>query len=61
MDSLDNFSPLDTSMFLTHNATCFFSLMLTVTIAGFIQVNAIRLKKYGLQKIDEGKPLSQEL
>ena len=39
MDSLEGFSPMDTT--------------------GFIEIQAIRLKKYGLQKIKEGKPLSQ--
>jgi argininosuccinate synthase len=37
MDSLVDFSPVDTS--------------------GFISINAIRLKKYGLQKQEEGNPL----
>lgn len=39
MDSLEDFSVVDTT--------------------GFINVNAIRLKKYGLQKAEEGKSLSQ--
>lgn len=39
MDSLEGFSPMDTT--------------------GFIEINAIRLKKYGLQKIKDGKPLTQ--
>jgi len=39
MDSLEGFSPQDTT--------------------GFIAINAIRLKKYGLQKIEEGAPLSK--
>jgi len=39
MDSLENFSPLDTS--------------------GFININAIRLKKYGVQKAEEGQSLSK--
>ncbi|CAJ2509216.1 Uu.00g142420.m01.CDS01 [Anthostomella pinea] len=39
MDSLEGFSPMDTT--------------------GFIQINAIRLKKYGLQKIKDGQPLSK--
>lgn len=38
MDSLEGFSPEDTT--------------------GFIEIQAIRLKKYGLQKIKDGKPLS---
>lgn len=39
MDSLEGFSPMDTT--------------------GFIEINSIRLKKYGLQKIKDGKPLTQ--
>ncbi|KAM3079497.1 argininosuccinate synthetase [Clarireedia jacksonii] len=39
MDSLENFSPLDTT--------------------GFININAIRLKKYGMQKAEEGQSLSK--
>ncbi|KAK8079150.1 hypothetical protein PG994_002957 [Apiospora phragmitis] len=39
MDSLEGFSPMDTT--------------------GFIEIQAIRLKKYGLQKIKDGKPLSK--
>jgi len=39
MDSLEGFSPMDTT--------------------GFIEINAIRLKKYGLQKIKDGEPLSR--
>ncbi|EMR67303.1 putative argininosuccinate synthase protein [Eutypa lata UCREL1] len=39
MDSLDTFSPMDTT--------------------GFIAINAIRLKKYGLQKEKDGKPLTE--
>lgn len=38
MDTLTNFSPVDTT--------------------GFINIQAIRLKKYGLQKIEEGQNLS---
>lgn len=38
MDSLDNFSPVDTT--------------------GFIGIQSIRLKKYGLQKAEEGESLS---
>ncbi|MCJ1486569.1 hypothetical protein MMC06_006747 [Schaereria dolodes] len=38
MDSLVNFSPVDTT--------------------GFININAIRLKKYGLQKLEEGNSLA---
>ena len=39
MDSLDNFSPEDTT--------------------GFIGIQSIRLKKYGLQKVEEGQSLSR--
>ncbi|KAI5917068.1 argininosuccinate synthase [Camillea tinctor] len=39
MDSLEGFSPMDTS--------------------GFIAIQAIRLKKFGLQKIKDGEPLSK--
>ncbi|KAN0067729.1 Arginosuccinate synthase domain containing protein [Elaphomyces granulatus] len=39
MDSLVNFSPVDTT--------------------GFININAIRLKKYGLQKLEEGNSLAK--
>lgn len=39
MDSLDGFSPSDST--------------------GFIEIEALRLKKYGLQKQKDGKPLSQ--
>jgi argininosuccinate synthase len=39
MDSLEGFSPMDTS--------------------GFIAIQAIRLKKFGQQKIIDGEPLSQ--
>jgi len=39
MDSLEDFSPVDTT--------------------GFININAIRLKKYGLQKVEEGKSLTE--
>lgn len=39
MDTLTNFSPVDTS--------------------GFINIQAIRLKKYGLQKMEDGKGLSR--
>jgi argininosuccinate synthase len=39
MDSLEGFSPMDTT--------------------GFIAIQAIRLKKYGLQKIKDGQPLSK--
>ncbi|KAK0747465.1 mitochondrial phenylalanyl-tRNA synthetase-like protein [Apiosordaria backusii] len=39
MDSLEGFSPMDTS--------------------GFIAIQAIRLEKYGLQKIKDGKPLTK--
>ncbi|KAK7418545.1 hypothetical protein QQX98_003890 [Neonectria punicea] len=40
MDSLEGFSPMDTT--------------------GFIAIQAIRLKKYGEQKIKDGKPLSKQ-
>jgi argininosuccinate synthase len=39
MDSLDGFSPMDTT--------------------GFIEIQSIRLKKYGEQKIKDGKPLTE--
>ncbi|KAK3989563.1 mitochondrial phenylalanyl-tRNA synthetase [Cladorrhinum sp. PSN332] len=39
MDSLEGFSPMDTT--------------------GFIAIQAIRLEKYGLQKIKDGKPLTK--
>jgi argininosuccinate synthase len=39
MDSLEGFSPMDTT--------------------GFIAIQAIRLEKYGLQKIKDREPLSQ--
>jgi argininosuccinate synthase len=39
MDSLVDFSPMDTT--------------------GFININAIRLKKYGMQKAEEGQSLSK--
>jgi argininosuccinate synthase len=39
MDSLEGFSPMDTT--------------------GFIEINAIRLKKYGLQKQKDGQPLTK--
>ncbi|KID85255.1 argininosuccinate synthase [Metarhizium guizhouense ARSEF 977] len=39
MDSLEGFSPMDTT--------------------GFIAIQAIRLKKYGEQKIKDGQPLSK--
>lgn len=39
MDSLEGFSPMDTT--------------------GFIEIQSIRLKKYGEQKIKEGKPLTE--
>ncbi|KXX79970.1 Argininosuccinate synthase [Madurella mycetomatis] len=39
MDSLENFSPMDTT--------------------GFIAIQAIRLEKFGLQKIKDGQPLSK--
>lgn len=39
MDSLENFSPTDTT--------------------GFIGIQSIRLKKYGLQKAEEGENLSR--
>jgi len=39
MDSLEGFSPSDST--------------------GFIEINALRLKKYGLQKQKDGKPLTQ--
>ncbi|KAI9692151.1 MAG: hypothetical protein M1822_006381 [Bathelium mastoideum] len=39
MDSLEDFSPVDTT--------------------GFININAIRLKKYGLQKAEQGKSLTE--
>jgi len=39
MDSLEDFSPVDTT--------------------GFINVNTIRLKKYGLQKVEEGQGLTK--
>ncbi|KAL9592124.1 MAG: hypothetical protein Q9179_007036 [Wetmoreana sp. 5 TL-2023] len=39
MDSLENFSPVDTT--------------------GFININAIRLKKYGLQKLESGESLAK--
>jgi len=39
MDSMDDFSPLDTT--------------------GFININAIRLKKYGMQKAEEGQSLDK--
>jgi hypothetical protein len=28
-------------------------------LAGFININAIRLKKYGLQKVEDGKSLTE--
>ncbi|KAL2185488.1 mitochondrial phenylalanyl-tRNA synthetase-like protein [Thermothelomyces heterothallicus CBS 203.75] len=40
MDSLETFSPMDTT--------------------GFIAIQAIRLEKYGLQKIKDGEPLSND-
>ena len=39
MDSLEGFSPMDTT--------------------GFIEIQSIRLKKYGEQKIKDGKPLTE--
>jgi argininosuccinate synthase len=39
MDSLEGFSPSDST--------------------GFIEINALRLKKYGLQKQKDGQPLTQ--
>lgn len=39
MDSLEGFSPMDTT--------------------GFIAIQAIRLKKFGEQKIKDGQPLSR--
>jgi argininosuccinate synthase len=39
MDSLEGFSPADST--------------------GFIEINALRLKKYGAQKQKDGKPLTQ--
>ena len=39
MDSLEGFSPADST--------------------GFIEINALRLKKYGLQKQKDGKPLTE--
>jgi hypothetical protein len=74
MDSLVDFSPADTSMFsnlyclplsrLPHR--CQLSLVLIrdsfanwCNIAGFININAIRLKKYGMQKAEEGQSLSK--
>jgi len=39
MDSLEGFSPSDST--------------------GFIEINALRLKKYGLQKQKDGRPLTQ--
>lgn len=39
MDSLVDFSPIDTT--------------------GFININAIRLKKYGIQKAEEGQSLAK--
>lgn len=39
MDSLEGFSPSDTS--------------------GFIEITALRLKKFGLQKQKDGQPLTQ--
>ncbi|RQM08649.1 hypothetical protein DH86_00000370 [Scytalidium sp. 3C] len=39
MDSLEGFSPMDTT--------------------GFIEIQSIRLKKYGAQKIKDGKPLTE--
>ncbi|KAL9611346.1 MAG: hypothetical protein Q9167_003995 [Letrouitia subvulpina] len=39
MDSLENFSPVDTT--------------------GFININSIRLKKYGLQKLESGESLAK--
>ena len=39
MDSLEGFSPMDTT--------------------GFIAIQAIRLKKYGQQKIKDGQPLAK--
>ena len=60
MDSLVGFSPVDTSKFVLDS----FESLLIITaysddcIAGFININAIRLKKYGLQKKEEGNSLA---
>ena len=64
MDSLEDFSPVDTSkcyLPATNSAIPFtgetanhFALP-----AGFININAIRLKKYGLQKVEDGKSLTE--
>ena len=64
MDSLENFSPVDTSTFPRHllellnftDDSCFLTPCIT---AGFININAIRLKKYGLQKLESGESLAK--
>ena len=50
MDSLVDFSPVDTSK-LPH---MFLPASVLPRIAGFIGINSIRLKKYGLQQQEEG-------
>ena len=64
MDTLENFSPVDTSKFNFLESTSSivrFRLAFNsnLCIAGFINVNAIRLKKYGLQKLEEGNSLTK--
>ena len=73
MDSLVDFSPMDTSMFQSHFTNLspppYESALVSILLggplltgisnsAGFINVNAIRLKKYGMQKVEEGQSLS---
>jgi hypothetical protein len=57
MDSLENFSPLDTCGFSVSNMND--TTWLTIYTAGFININAIRLKMYGVQKAEEGQSLNK--
>lgn len=76
MDSLVDFSPVDTSQsrssFYILSTAIPSSIPCTLVakiasglltnlccVAGFINVNAIRLKKYGMQKVEEGQSLSK--
>lgn len=56
MDSLVDFSPVDTSML----TMCLDLRICTDTLSGgFINIQAIRLKKYGMQKQEAGEGLDK--
>ena len=59
MDSLVDFSPVDTSKSKSKRVPPTTLLIPNARAAGFININAIRLKKFGMQKLEEGNSLAK--